>query len=306
MMKQFPEKLIDPFLVILFNFIWSSAFVAGAFSIPDLGPYFTLLIRFALSAILLFLIALISKSCLFDSKTVKTGLIMGLFNNAIYLSCSFTALQYISPSWVTIIVSCSPFITAILATILRLERFSVKKICAVLIGFFGVYIIIGRNLTNANFIGITLTAIGTISFVVGTLYFKHNGTEQSGVVLNFWQSIIGAVILIPLSALFYPKDGIKFSILSGFAILYLVIVVTMAGMILWFYLIKKNGAATASIYHLINPFFGVLLAHIFFGAKITPADCIGLVILSRGQSSLAGGLMCFARKLLSSEKYNAK
>ncbi|MDR3114744.1 MAG: DMT family transporter [Treponema sp.] len=103
-MKQFLEKLIDPFLVILFSFIWSSAFIAGAFSIPDLGPYFTLLVRFTLSAVLLFLIALISKSYLFDSKTVKTGLIMGLFNNVIYLSCSFTALRYISPSWVTIIV----------------------------------------------------------------------------------------------------------------------------------------------------------------------------------------------------------
>ncbi|MDR2659866.1 MAG: DMT family transporter [Spirochaetaceae bacterium] len=279
-MKPFIEKLMDPFLVILFSFIWTSAFIAGAFSIPYLGPYFTLLVRFALSAVLLFLMALISKSYLFDLTTVKTGLIMGLFNNVIYLSCSFAALQYISPSWVTIIVSCSPFITAIFAPILRLEKFSVKKICAVFIGFFGVYIIIGRNLTNANYIGIMLAAIGAVSFVAGTLYFKYKGTEQSGLALNFWQSIIGTVMLIPLSVLLYPKNGIAFSILSGFAVLYLVVVVTIAGMLLWFYLIKKNGAATASIYHLINPFFGVLLAHIFFGAKITPMDCIGLVIIA--------------------------
>jgi drug/metabolite transporter (DMT)-like permease len=80
-------------------------------------------------------------------------------------------------------------------------------------------------------------------------------------------------MLIPLSLLFYPKDGIKFSLVSGFAVLYLVIVVTIAGMILWFYLIKKNGAATASIYHLINSFFGVLLSYVFFGSKIMPMDC---------------------------------
>jgi drug/metabolite transporter (DMT)-like permease len=163
----------------------------------------------------------------------------------------------------------------------------VKKICAVLVGFFGVYIIIGRNLTNANFIGIMLASIGTISFVAGTLYFKYNCTEQSRVALNFWQSIIGAVMLIPLSLSFYPKNGIKFSLVSGLAVLYLVIVVTMAGMILWFYLIKKNGAATASVYHLINPFFGVLLSYIFFGSKIMPMDCIGLVIIA-GAVILAG------------------
>jgi drug/metabolite transporter (DMT)-like permease len=279
-MKRILKKLISSFLVILLSFIWSSAFIAGAFSIPDLGPYFTLLIRFTFSSVLLFVISIIFKSYLFDLKTIKNGLIIGLFNNVIYLSCSFSALQYISPSWVTIIVSCSPFITAIFAPIFKLEKFSVRKICATLIGFFGVYIIIGRNLTNSNFIGIILTAIGAISFVAGTLYFKCNSTEQSRVVLNFWQSIIGAVMLIPLSLLFYPENGIKFSFISGIAVLYLIIVVTIAGMILWFYLIKKSGAATASIYHLINPFFGVLLSYIFFGSQIMPIDYIGLVIIA--------------------------
>jgi drug/metabolite transporter (DMT)-like permease len=280
MIKHFWGKLVTPFLVVLFSFIWSSAFIAGAFSIPDLGPYFTLLVRFALSALLLFLTALISKSYLFDLKTIKTGLILGLLNNVIYLCCTFTALQYISPSWVIIIVSCAPFITAIFAPILKLEKFSVKKICAVLIGFLGVYVIIGRNLTSANFQGILMAGLGVISFVAGTLYFKRNGTEQSKVALNFWQSIIGAVVLIPISLLFYPKNGIGITLVSGLAVLYLVAVVSIVGMILWFYLIKKSGAATASIYHLINPFFGVILSFIFFGVEIVPKDYIGLVIIA--------------------------
>ncbi|MDR2632764.1 MAG: hypothetical protein LBC51_03965, partial [Treponema sp.] len=54
--KKVFEKVMDPFLVILFSFIWSSAFIAGAFSLPYLGPYLTLLLRFALSAVLLFLL----------------------------------------------------------------------------------------------------------------------------------------------------------------------------------------------------------------------------------------------------------
>ena len=142
------------------------------------------------------------------------------------------------------------------------------------------HMIIGRNLTNANFIGVMLAALGTVSFVAGTLFFKCKGTGQSSIALNFWQSVIGAVMLTPLSLLFYPKNGVRFSIVSGLAVLYLIVVVTIAGMILWFYLIKKNGAATASIYHLINPFFGVILSYIFFKTKIMPIDCVGLVIIA--------------------------
>lgn len=45
------------------------------------------------------------------------------------------------------------------------------------------------------------------------------------------------------------------------AITHLVLVVTIGGMSLRLVLIRISGAATASGYHLLNPFFGVLLAY---------------------------------------------
>jgi uncharacterized membrane protein len=84
---------------------------------------------------------------------------MGLFNNVIYLRCSFTALQRVMGC-----NNCQP----------RAFYYN-----------------------NSRAIGIILAVIEVISFVAGTLYFKRNGTEQSRVALNFWQSIIGAVTAYP-------------------------------------------------------------------------------------------------------------
>ncbi|WP_447043733.1 hypothetical protein [Vreelandella sp. H-I2] len=49
---------------------------------------------------------------------------------------------------------------------------------------------------------------------------------------------------------------------GSFFIIYLLLAVTIGGMKLWLGLIQISGAATASSYHLLNTFFGVLLAYL--------------------------------------------
>ncbi|WP_423250057.1 EamA family transporter [Vreelandella titanicae] len=56
---------------------------------------------------------------------------------------------------------------------------------------------------------------------------------------------------------------------------HLVLVVTIGGMSLWLVLIRISGASTASSYHLLNPFFGVLLAYLVLGEPLRMTDFIG-------------------------------
>jgi hypothetical protein len=56
------------------------------------------------------------------------------------------------------------------------------------------------------------------------------------------------------------------------AIAHLVLVVTIGGMSLWLVLIRISGASTASSYHLLNPFFGVLLAYLILGGAVAHGE----------------------------------
>jgi len=66
------------------------------------------------------------------------------------------------------------------------------------------------------------------------------------------------------------------------AITHLVLVVTIGGMSLWLVLIRISGASTASSYHLLNPFFGVLLAYLILGEPLRMADFIGAALIVIG------------------------
>jgi drug/metabolite transporter (DMT)-like permease len=63
---------------------------------------------------------------------------------------------------------------------------------------------------------------------------------------------------------------------------YLAIAVTIGGMWMWLYLIRRSGAATASTYHLANPFFGLLLSHLVLGTEFKLMDLIGIWIIIFG------------------------
>ena len=66
---------------------------------------------------------------------------------------------------------------------------------------------------------------------------------------------------------------------------------TIGGMSLWLVLIRISGASTASSYHLLNPFFGVLLAYLILGEPLRMADFIGagLIVIGLLMTTQASG-----------------
>ncbi|WP_236614964.1 EamA family transporter [Vreelandella titanicae] len=89
----------------------------------------------------------------------------------------------------------------------------------------------------------------------------------------------GAVALLPIAMAFGQPLTVP-SIATLIAITHLVLVVTIGGMSLWLVLIRISGASAASSYHLLNPFFGVLLAYLILGEPLRMADFIaaGLIV----------------------------
>lgn len=265
-------------LVALFSLVWSSAFIVGKIALVDFDPATILTLRFALSAALL--VALPGCSLTHLRRTIGFGLGLGLLNNAAYLGLTFTALQYARPVVVVVIVSCAPFMTTLLAAIAGLERANALKLVGVAVGFAGVLVIAGWNL-GGDPIGAILAAAGAAAFSVATVVFRARAAGLPVRELNFWQSLAGAAALAPFAILDGRGLGAA-SVPGALAILYLAAVVTIGGMALWMYLIRTSGAASASAYHLLNPFFGVVLSAIVLGAPMRGADFLGAAIIAFG------------------------
>ncbi len=273
-------------LVVIFSIVWSSAFIAGAIALTDFDPFTLLTLRFLLSAVLMLPLCLIcggfSWSTHGDRIAIRRGLLLGVLNNALYLGLSFAALQTVSPKVVIVIVSCAPLATSLLSAWWGVEPLSPMKLLGAVLGLVGVVVISGvASGMPMDLWGVLMAAGGMLAFASGTVFFREQGAGLPVLQANFWQSIAGAIALLPMAMVFGQPLAAP-STATMIAVTHLVLVVTIGGMSLWLVLIRISGASTASSYHLLNPFFGVLLAYLILGEPLRMADFIGAGLIVIG------------------------
>ncbi len=269
-----------------FSMIWSSAFVVGKIGLQYTDPYSLLTARFLLASLLLLPLCLGEKQrrAFLDRSLIRDTLILGALNNALYLGLTFSALRFISPELVVVIVSCAPFITTMITGVLRIESVGVRRIFGIVTGFSGVLIItLTRPVGTIDSAGLALAFLGTVSFAVATIYYRNKATLHAPQQVNFWQSIAGAVLLLPLSVTHASSSPLTLHSLPFIsAVIYLAVVVTIGGMWMWLFMIRQSGATTASTYHLANPACGLLLSYLVFGTEFRIVDWIGVAIIVMG------------------------
>lgn len=269
-------------LVIIFSMVWSSAFIAGAIALDDFDPFTLLTIRFLLSALLMLPFCLLGGGYIKNRTAISRGLLLGILNNALYLGLSFAALQTVRPQVVIVIVSCAPLATGLISAWWSVEPLSPIKLLGATLGLAGVVIISGiTSGTTVDIWGILMATAGMLAFASGTVFFRGRGASLPVLQANFWQSIAGTTALLPM-ALAFGQPLVVPSTNTVIAVAHLVLVVTIGGMSLWLVLIRVSGAATASTYHLLNPFFGVLLAYLILGEPLRTTDFIGAALIVFG------------------------
>ena len=268
--------------IFAFSVIWSSAFVVGKIAIKVVDPTILLFFRFTVSTIILAPFCMKSILSKFSISVLYRGFLIGLLNNTFYLGLNFSAVKMISPALVIVIISCSPFITVLIKAALGDEPLGSGKVVGMAVGFVGVLTIAdGQGAFPGNLLGVLLALAGTISFCIGTIMFSGWANSTSILQTNFYQSMSAATSLA-LVAFVFRTPLVVPSLGACLIILYLAVVVTIAGMALWLHLIKSIGSVTASSIHLLNPAMGLLLSMIILGTSISPMDVIGFVLIAIG------------------------
>ncbi|MFZ5810526.1 MAG: DMT family transporter [Thermodesulfobacteriota bacterium] len=280
-------------LVAVFSAVWSSAFVAGKIGTAAMDPLVLLTWRFGLTTVALFPAAL-ARGGLFQATAVGAGAALGLLYNVAYLGLTFAALRFVSATVVILIVGLSPFGTALMAAVAGQERLSAPRLCGMGLGFGGVALIaLGQGADRITGIGVGLCACGMLAFCAGTVFYRARATGIDAVRLTFWQSAAGFAALLPAECItgqawpvWTPRTVV--------VVAYLALVVGIGGMGLWFFLIRASGPAVASTYHLLNPVFALIYAHLVFGAPVAWRDaagaglvCLGLFLVRPGAERAA-------------------
>jgi len=269
---------------IFFVFLWGSAFVPSKIAVLAASPLWFLVVRFAVSGLVVLAIA---RSLGSPWPRGGRGWIpiaaLGVLANAMYLGLNYEALRHLAAGVGAVVSSTNPLILALVAPALLGERLTWMKAGGLVLGFAGVVAIMlarsGTGTAQPHDVGLSLIAV--FASVASTIVFKKFLVELDVRMTTALQLLAASVALVPVAIVLEGTPHVMWGVPIVASFVYLVAVMSVGGSLLWFWLLEKGEASRITAYYFLSPVFGLVIAS-FFGEALSLRDLGGLVAIALG------------------------
>ena len=265
--------------------IWSTTPLAMQWSTQDVGYLFALVSRTGIGAAIAILVCFMVRNKFpFDRKAVKTYAAAGC-GGYLAMTCAYWGTQFVPSGWISVIFGISPIITSIIATLLLGEKsVSFVKTGALLLCLSGLWVMFQQGLAMGNdvFVGILAVALGAVFHSLGIVSVKQINADISPLA-----SMTGTlVVLLTLVVLTWfigdHQVPVNIPVKSAGSILYLGIIGSVIGFMLFFYVLKHLEATRASLITIITPGSALMLGNLLNDEPITPNIIMGTGMILSG------------------------
>jgi drug/metabolite transporter (DMT)-like permease len=269
---------------IFFVALWGSAFVPSKIGVLQSSPLWFLVFRFAVSGALALGIALAAGSKFpSDRRGWLAVILLGVLTNAVYLGCNYEALRHLAAGVGAVVSSTNPLLLALAAPYFLREPLTGRKSVGLALGFAGVvFIMLGRMGTGtAEPRDVALAMIGVLGSVASTIVFKRLLVQLDLRMTTALQLFAAALAVLPFAIVL---DGAPHAVWGPplvIAFVYCVLVMSVGGSLLWFWLLEQGEASRVTAFYFLSPVFGLGIAALF-GEALTLRDLGGLIAIAAG------------------------
>lgn len=283
---------MQPLLPPLFVLLWSTGFIGAKFGLPYAEPLTFLLWRYALVVALMLPIVRLTRAPWPKSprQWLHIG-VTGVLLHGCYLGGVFTAIHQGLPAGVTaLVVGLQPLLTALAAGGLLGEQVLPRQWLGLALGFLGVGLVVSDKLAGGAAASMFLPALVALAGItLGTLYQKRFCARfdlRTGSVLQF---VPAALCTLPL-ALATETMAVDWQAEFIFALMWLVLVLSIGAITLFNLLIRQGSAVHVTRLFYLTPPTTALIAWGLFGETLAPLALAGMglaalgVYLARGKA----------------------
>jgi drug/metabolite transporter (DMT)-like permease len=262
--------------------LWATTPLAIKWSSEGPGYLFGVTGRMAIGTVCLVLILILSKQRLdLHRKALQTYLAVAL---QIYgaMLVVYWAAQYIPSGWVSVIFGLLPLMTALLAAICLGERsLTLGNFLAYIMGVTGLWIMFGSALQLGHdaVLGIIATLISTFLQALSSVWVKRINAN----IPALSQVTGGLLLSLPLYLITWGKfDGqwpVEISPSNLTSIIYLGMIATTVGFVLYYYLLIHQTATKVALVTLVSPVMALLLGHFLNHEPLTMKVVTGSLLI---------------------------
>lgn len=268
------NKSYPIFLLILLGIIWGSGYSIARYAmthgVPALGYSFWQSLGPAIFLLLLCFIK--ERRLLLSASHLRYFVIAGLLGIALPNTNMYFAAPHLPASLLAVIVNTVPIMMYPLALLARQEKFHIGRLIGVIIGIFGIMLVVGIDEVtkqNAPISSILMALITPLLFAVCALYSVYDRPKNtSSLQLATGMLVFSALMLTPLIInlhQFYPLTNLSLPNL----VVMLEIVLSSIGYILFFELLRNAGPVYYSLVGGVVAITGTLWGILVFNETLS-------------------------------------
>jgi drug/metabolite transporter (DMT)-like permease len=231
--------------------------------------------------------------------------------------------QHIPTGIAAVLNALVPLYAVILASLVLLdEPITLNRLVGVLVGFGGVVLMALPSVTDAGdegmlaILGMGAMALASLWYALAAVYARHRVTGRplirgrdgtmraiTALEISFAQIAIGTIVLTVLAIAFERPAGGLYALPPSpeawFAVLWLGILSTGVGYVLFYRIIGAWGATRTTLVTYVLPIVAIVLGFVFLGERLVPLELAGSAFVLVGVvlvNASIGRRVLFARR----------
>jgi drug/metabolite transporter (DMT)-like permease len=280
------NTLIGSLYLILASSIWGGMYVVVKVVVSVIPPLELVWMRYVVAIVALLIIGFITKQkWRIEKRYFLIIIAIGIIGNAISIVAQETGTMLSTAQMGAIITSSTPAFMVIFARLILKERMTLRKGISVCLATIGVFLIVGIGDVNmSGTLGGIALLIAALTWALMSVLVKLLPSDYSQIVVTTYSILVALIVLTPfvlprlheinISHLTHP------TIWSG--LLYLGIVSTAGGFLLWNRGLQMLNASSGGIFFFFQPVVGTLLGWLILGENIGLTFWIGSILILTG------------------------
>lgn len=272
---------------LLAMFFWSFSFIWFKVAYIAYEPITVVLIRLAISAMVMFIVAkLFAKLERVRKSDWGWMILLSFFEPFLYFMGESFGLKYVSPTVASVIVATIPLITPVAAWYFFKEKLSWANFAGLTLSFLGVAVVVlDKNLSFvASPLGIALEFVAVLSTIGYATLLKKLTHRYNGYTIISYQNLFGVIMFLPFWLVFESGKTLQtpFNSEAFFAIVKLAIFASILAFIFFTYSIRHIGINMSSMFVNAIPVFVAIFSFLILGEEINGQKIVGIAIVISG------------------------
>jgi drug/metabolite transporter (DMT)-like permease len=270
-MQRMSKRSVAVLCAISVSVIWGLSFLSTKVALDVMPPMTIAVARFVVAVVAILPVAALRRESLRlrlrDLPLMSAG---GLAGITVYFLCENNGIALLTASESSLVIATIPVLTMLVDRAILKTALAARSWIGAVLSFVGVALIVAPSIggVSSPIAGFAYMAGAAVSWVAYVLATKPLSARYGGLCITFWQSLLGLAGCVPF-ALAEPRGWVgSVNPATALNVLYLGLLCSAAGYLLYIAAIGELGAGTSSVFLNLVPVVSVVAAFFLLGERL--------------------------------------